>query len=208
MTFIQRFNSAARRIPNWVLYALGPVPIVWVFYAGITGQLGVDPTKAIEHQVGLWGLWLLIASLVITPLRTYLNVNLIKFRRAIGLLGFFYILAHLLVWLILDIQLYWNEIWTDITKRPYITIGMAGFVAMIPLAITSNNLSIRKMGPLKWARLHKLAYFAVVAGGVHFLMVKKGWQIEPMLYLAGIGILLVMRLLWAAQKRAKRRAIA
>ena len=208
MTISKAINNATRRIPAWPLYILGTLPIIWAFYAGINGLWGVDPAKAIERQVGLWGLQLLIASLAITPLRNYLNINLIKYRRAIGLLTFFYIVVHLLVWIVLDFQFYWAEMWGDIVKRPYITIGMAGFIAMIPLAITSNNRSIRKMGPQVWNKLHKLTYFAVIAGGVHFLMVVKGWQVEPMFYLAAIFGLLFLRVIHTRQKTAKRCVMA
>ena len=85
------------------------------------------------------------------------------------------------------------QIWADIVKRPYVTIGMTAFVLMIPLALTSNAWSIRKLGPA-WRRLHKLTYAVALMGGVHYLMLVKGWQIEPMLYLAGIAALLLMRL--------------
>jgi len=165
----------------------------WLFYQGVTGGLGVDPVKAMEHQMGIWGLQLLIASIVITPLRKHLGLNLLKFRRAIGLLAFFFILGHFMIWLGLDIQFRWGEIWKDILKRPAITIGMVGLVIMLPLALTSWNGAIRRMGAAAWGKLHKLAYLAVLAGGVHYVMVVKTWQTEPFLYLAGIVALLALR---------------
>jgi len=208
MSISQAINSAARRIPAWPLYILGALPIIWAFYAGINGLWGVDPAKAIERQVGRWGLQLLMVSLAITPLRSHLNINLIKYRRAIGLLTFFYIVVHLLVWVVLDFQFYWAEMWGDIVKRPYITIGMSGFLVMLPLAITSNNFSIRKMGPMLWGKLHRLSYYAVAAGGIHYLLVVKGWQVKPMYYLAIIATLLLLRIMQARKKAAKRRVIA
>jgi sulfoxide reductase heme-binding subunit YedZ len=135
---------------------------------------------------------MLIAVLAVTPLRNLTDVSLIRFRRAMGLLTFYYIAAHLAVWLFLDVQIA-AQIWADIVKRPYITIGMAGFVLMLPLAITSNNLSIRKLGP-RWRRLHKLIYPVALLGAVHFVMLRKGWQVEPLLYLGGIALLLALRL--------------
>ena len=158
-------NRTARKFPTWPLYVLAVLPPVWLLYSGLTGGLGVDPTKAMERQIGLWGLQVLIASLMVTPLRTWCGVNLLKFRRALGLITFFYITLHLTVWLGLDIQLRWGEIWKDILKRPYITIGMLGFASMLPLALTSWNGAVRRMGASAWRKLHKLAYFAVVAGG-------------------------------------------
>ena len=124
-------NRWSRRVPTWVIYLLGLVPFIALVVQLFAGALGVDPVKALEHRLGELGLQFLIAGLAITPIRMHLNINWIKFRRAIGLLSFFYISAHLLVWLVLDIQLLWGQIWADILKRPYITIGMLGFLLMV-----------------------------------------------------------------------------
>ena len=195
----QAINQGARRVPTWVLYIVGAVPPIWLFIAGLTGGLGVDPVKAMEHQMGEWALWLLIAGLCITPLRRFAGINLLRFRRAIGLLAFFYIVGHLLVWLVLDVQIL-SQIWRDILKRPYITIGMAAFVLLIPLAVTSNNLSIRKMGA-RWPQLHKLVYLAAVLGAVHFVMLVKGFQYEPLIYLGVVLALLALRLPILSRRR-------
>lgn len=188
----QHINQWARQIPSWVVYVLLLIPAPWFFYLGATGGLGVEPIKALEHEYGELALKLLVAGLAITPLRTHLGINLIKFRRAIGLMAFFYVSAHLLVWLVLDVQIV-SQIWADILKRPYITIGMVGFILMVPLAVTSNNRSIRMLGPT-WRQLHKLTYMVVLLGAVHFLMLVKGFQLEPILYLAVILALLALRL--------------
>jgi sulfoxide reductase heme-binding subunit YedZ len=198
---MDRLNRFARRIPTWPLYLGALIPPAWYFYAGVSGQLGVDPVKAMEHKIGLLGLQVLIASLCITPLRRYAGLNLLKFRRALGLIAFFYIVLHLLVWIALDVQIP-SQIIADIYKRPYITIGMLGFVLMIPLAATSYNAAIRKLGR-NWRRLHWLVYPAVILGGVHFVMLRKGWQLEPMLYLGGIAVLLLLRLPSVARKRTR-----
>lgn len=189
----QSVNNGLRRIPAWSLYVLGALPVVFLVVQLFAGQLGADPVKALEHKMGEIGLQLLVACLAITPLRKYLGLNLLKFRRAIGVLAFFYILGHLAVWLALDIQFLWGEIWTDILKRPYITVGMVGFLLLLPLAITSNNLSVRKIGGLNWRKLHKLTYLAVPLGAIHFVMLVKGWQIEPLIYLGVILALLATR---------------
>ena len=188
---IDRINRFMRQVPTWPLYVAAVIPPVWYFYAGVTGQLGVDPVKSMEHKIGLLGLQVLIASLCVTPLRRYAGLNLLKFRRALGLIGFFYIFLHLLVWVVLDVQIF-SQIIADIYKRPYITIGMGAFVLMIPLAATSYNAAIRKLGR-NWRKLHKLVYPAVLLGGVHFVMLRKGWQIEPLLYLAAVVALLLLR---------------
>lgn len=192
MTIAQTINGALRRVPAWPLYIIGPMPAFWYLYLALTGGLGVEPIKGLEHAIGLFGLKLFIAVLAITPLRKYTKISLIKYRRALGLLVFFYISCHLLVWLVLDVQIL-SEIWADIIKRPYITIGMISFVLMIPVSITSNNWSIRQLGPLKWKRWHWLTYPAVVLGGVHYIMLVKGWQTAPLVYMGIILVLLAMR---------------
>ena len=190
----QTINTRLRPLPDWPLYGLAVLPPAWLLWQGLTGGLGPDPVKAMEHQMGLWGLQVLIASLAVTPVRRFTGVSLLKFRRALGLIGFAYILLHLMVWLALDFQFFWGEIWADIVKRPYITVGMAGFALLIPLAATSWTGAIRRMGGAAWQRLHRLAYPAILLGGVHYLWLVKGWQAEPILYLAGIVGLLLLRL--------------
>lgn len=186
-------NSFARRVPTGVVWAASGLPFVWLVWAAATNQLGADPVKAIELQLGLWGLQFLLASLCITPLRR-LGLNLIRFRRALGVMAFFYIAMHFLAWVVLDMGLRWDEILRDLYKRPYIILGMIGLLAMIPLAVTSTNAAIRWLGPARWRRLHQLAYVAAVAGAAHFVILVKGWPPEPLLYAAAVGALLLLRL--------------
>lgn len=190
---MQQINSALRHVPIWLVYLLGVLPVPALLYAGATGGLGVEPIEALEQRLGELALQFLIAGLAVTPLRRFTGLNLMRFRRAIGVLTFYYVCCHLLVWLLLDVQIP-AQIWADILKRPYITIGMAAFVLLLPLALTSNNLAVRRLGPLRWRRLHRLVYPAAVLGGVHFVMLSKGFQIEPRLYLAAIVVLLALRL--------------
>lgn len=185
-------NQILRKIPVWAVYLIGALPAPWLLYLGMTGGLGVEPIEALEHRLGELALQLLILGLAVTPMRQYLGLNLMKFRRAIGVLAFTYVSLHLLVWLVLDVQLP-GQIWADIIKRPYITVGMAAFLLLLPLAVTSNTWSVRRLGP-KWRILHKLVYPAVFLGGLHYVMLAKGFQIEPLIYLALITILLVLRL--------------
>ncbi|MEE4120503.1 MAG: protein-methionine-sulfoxide reductase heme-binding subunit MsrQ [Paracoccaceae bacterium] len=195
---VDSLNARLRRWPDWPLYVLGVIPVIWIYWRGITGQLGVDPVKVIEHRLGLWALWLLLAGLAISPLANWTGLRLVKFRRAVGLLAFFYVLVHLLTWLVLDVQIL-AQVWADILKRPYITIGMAGFVLMIPLAATSNNWSIRRLGAAGWQRLHRLTYAVVLLGALHYVMLAKGFQLEPLIYL-GVAVGLV-----ALRLRPRRR---
>ncbi len=189
---IQRLNDLLRRVPVRAVYLLGALPAPWLFYQGITGGLGVEPIEALEHEFGELALQLLILGLAISPLRRFAGINLMKFRRAIGVLTFLYVAAHLLVWLVLDVQIP-SQIWADIVKRPYITVGMAAFVLMLPLAITSNNWSVRRLG-LRWRKLHRLVYPTAILAALHYVMLAKGFQIEPLVYLAIILGLLAVRL--------------
>ena len=190
---VDKINGAARRVPTWAVYILYLLPVPWLLYLAQTGGLGREPIKALEHELGEIALQLLIIGLCITPLRQYLGLNLLKFRRTFGLLAFTYVALHLLVWVVSDMSLLWGQMWADIWKRPYITIGMAGFVALLPLAITSNNLSVRKMGAAAWRKLHKLTYVAVILGGIHYLWLVKGIQFEPIIYMAVILGLIALR---------------
>lgn len=188
---IDRINPTLRKLPAWPLYVFVVAMIVYLFWKGQSGALGPEPIKALEHELGRLSLQFLVAGLAVTPLRRFTGLNLIKFRRAIGLTAFYFMLAHLLVWLVLDLQS-WQLIWKDIVKRPYITIGMVGFLMCLPLALTSNNWSLRKLGP-RWRKLHRLVYPVCLLGAVHFVMVVKGWQVEPLVYLALVAGLLVLR---------------
>ncbi len=201
MGITETINTAMRRIPAWPLYILGVLPAIWLVWLGATGGLGAEPIKALEQGLGKKALQLLVLVLAITPLRRFAGLNLLKFRRAIGLLVFIYVTLHLLVWLVLDVQAP-GRIWADILKRPYITVGMTAFLLLIPLAITSNNRSLRKLGPVRWRKLHKLVFPAAISGGVHYLMLVKGWQIKPVIYLAVILLLVATRFI------KRRRSVA
>ncbi len=186
-------NQALRRVPAWPVYLLGALPFALLVVQVITGDLGVDPVKTLERALGEWGLKFVVVGLCITPLRWATGVSLIRYRRAIGLLAFGYVALHLTTWVVLDLQFRWAEIGADLYKRPYIIAGMIGFTALLPLAITSNNLSVRRMGAAAWQRLHKLTYVAALAGAIHYMMLVKAWPLEPMLYLAAVVGLLALR---------------
>ena len=195
---MQAVNGALRKVPAWPLYPLAAIPPALLFWLALQGRLGADPVEVMEHRMGLWGLWALLAVLAVSPLRRFANLNLLKFRRALGLIGFFYIVLHMLLW-ILDVQIP-AELWADVVKRPYITMGMAALVLMLPLALTSNDWSVRRLGP-RWRSLHRATYAAVLLGAVHFALLTKTWQLEPILYvLATIALL-------AARKLPKRRGL-
>lgn len=197
---MDRANQLLRRVPVNVVYLAGVLPFVWIVWLTFTNGLGPDPVKAIELRLGELGLQFLVAGLVISPLR-WAGLNLIRFRRSIGLLAFFYVAMHLLAWVVLDMGLRWEEMAADLVKRWYIIIGMVGFAAMVPLAITSNNGAIRRLGAAAWARLHRLTYVAALAGALHYVVLVKAWPVEPLLYLGAVCLLLLARV-WRNRQRA------
>jgi sulfoxide reductase heme-binding subunit YedZ len=194
-------NAPLRRLPVWAVYLIGLLPAPWLFWLAVTGELGPDPAKALEHRYGELALQLLVATLAVTPLRRWTGLSLLRFRRALGLLAFAYVCLHLAVWLVLDVQGL-VPAWAEIVKRPFITLGMAAFLLLLPLALTSNDSALRRLGPLAWRRLHLLAYPATLTGALHYLLLVKSWPIEPVLYLAAILGLLALRL--PGRRRAPR----
>ncbi len=185
------------------IYVAGMVPAVWFFYLGATDQLGADPQKTLERELGEWALRYLIACLAITPLRRLGGPNLVRYRRAVGLLAFYYASLHLSVYLLLDQGLYLAAIWADIVKRPYITVGMLAFATLVPLAVTSNGPMIRRLGGARWQRLHRLVYLAAAAGALHFIMLVKAWSVEPVIYAGLVTILLLFRLQHFLRRRLR-----
>jgi sulfoxide reductase heme-binding subunit YedZ len=196
---------ALPQVPKILVYLVGFIPAVWLFYAGIMDQLGADPMRYLEQALGLWALRFLVATLTITPLRQLFNVNLLRYRRAIGLLCFYYAALHLTTYLVLDQGLDMTAIVADIVKRPYITIGMATFVILVPLAVTSNNAAIRRMGGQAWAKLHRLVYVAAIGAVLHFILVVKSWPPEPLVYAAIVAVLLGYRLVRSQMKKPSPR---
>jgi methionine sulfoxide reductase heme-binding subunit len=186
------------QLPKIVVYIVGFIPAVWWFWLGVTDRLGADPMRVLEHSLGLWALRFLIASLAITPLRQLAGVNFLRYRRALGLLAFYYALLHLTTYLVLDQGLDFDAVLADILKRLYITIGMACFVVLLPLAVTSNNLTIRRLGGKAWQRLHRFVYVAAILAVLHFLLSVKSWPIEPVTYELIVAILLGYRRGWPA----------
>jgi methionine sulfoxide reductase heme-binding subunit len=186
------------------IYIVGLMPAVWTFYLGVMDQLGADPQKTLERTLGLWALRFLVAGLAITPLRRLGGPSLVRCRRAIGLLAFYYAAMHLTVYTVLDQGLDLAAIWADIVKRPYITVGMLAFTCLVPLAVTSNSASIRRLGGAAWNKLHKLVYVAAAGAAIHFVMLVKAWPAEPLIYAALVAALLVFRLVYSFAKRERR----
>lgn len=192
----------------WALYAVGLLPGLYAFYLGIFGGLGADPVRAFEHLLGLWALRFLCLGLAVTPLRDLFGINLISYRRALGLLAFYYVLAHFAVYLTLDRGMILSSIAGDILKRPYIMLGMAGLLMLIPLALTSNQWSIRRLGP-RWNKLHKLTYPILLVAILHYALSLKVIDPEAAFYIVVTIVLLGYRLVRPKimeRRRAKRMA--
>jgi sulfoxide reductase heme-binding subunit YedZ len=188
------------------IYVCGLLPAATYFYLGVTDQLGADPQNVLERALGLWALRLLILALAITPLRRLGGPNLVRYRRAIGLIAFYYAALHLTVYMVLDQGLDLAAVWADIVKRPYITVGMLAFTILVPLAATSNAPMIRRLGGGAWQRLHRLVYVAAAAAALHFIMLVKAWPLEPLVYAALVALLLLFRLgAWARKRRSSGR---
>ncbi|TNC70983.1 protein-methionine-sulfoxide reductase heme-binding subunit MsrQ [Rubellimicrobium roseum] len=189
----QTVNGWLRVVPPWTLYVLGALYMGWLFWRAATDVALVEPIDWLERAYGLASLQLLVATLAVTPLRRFAGLNLLRFRRALGLLVFFFVLAHLLVWALLDVQAL-GAVWADIVKRPYVTIGMAAFLLLVPLAVTSNDRSLRRLGGAVWRKLHKLTYAVAVLGAIHYVWLARGFALEPLVYMGLIAGLLALRL--------------
>ncbi len=178
------------RAPTWLVYLAGLVPLGLLIWATLSNTLGPDPVKAIERDLGKTALWLLALGLMVTPLRPWLD--LLRFRRALGLLAFLYVSLHLTVWVWLDLRLLWGQALGELVKRPYLTLGILAFVLMIPLALTSNLWAIRRLRR-NWGRLHRLTYAIALLAVVHYLMQMKVISTEGWVWALGVGALLGLR---------------
>ncbi len=203
---VATLNGLLRRAPVWPFYGIGFIPAAWWFYAAFTDRLGADPVARLEHELGLVALQLLIAALAVTPLRELAGVNLLRFRRMIGLMAFYYVMMHVGVWLVFDRQLDWPRILADLYKRPYIVVGAAAALMLLPLALTSTDAAIRRLGPMAWRRLHRLAYPAAALAALHFVWLVKAWPPEPFVYASIVAGLLGWRALRGRRQSRMRAA--
>ncbi|WP_371822279.1 sulfite oxidase heme-binding subunit YedZ, partial [Paracoccus sp. C2R09] len=168
-----------RRVPVWAVWLVGLIPLALVVFDLLIGRMGVDPIREIEHRLGQTALYFLAGGLAVTPLLRITGISLMKFRRAIGLLCFSYVVPHVLAWMVLDMGLLWSQMLGDVIKRPYLLVGMLALAILIPLSVTSNNLSIRRMGGQAWRRLHKAVYAAAILAGLHWLWAVKVNELQP-----------------------------
>lgn len=190
---MQRVVVFLARLPGWAVWALGLIPLAWLIFDAVTGGLGPEPVREIQLRLGLTALSFLSGGLAITPLRRFTRINLVKHRRNVGLLAALYTLLHAAAWAGLDLRDL-GRAGAEIVRRPWLMLGMGALVLIVPLAATSFNAAIRWLGPLRWRRLHRLVYPAVILAGLHYLMLTKTWELRPALFLAVIIALLGTRL--------------
>ena len=207
------------RTPGWLIAAkavvhllcLTPLALLgwrfWEVFSTGSNALGADPVATIEHFTGQWALRFVLICLAITQLRQLTGrAELIRFRRMLGLYAFAYASVHLAAYLGLDLRGYWTQIFEEIAKRPYITVGFAAWLLLVPLAVTSTQGWIRRLGR-RWGQLHRLVYAIAILAVLHFWWIVKSDYREPLLYAAILALLLGWRL-WKrlASRRARRPA--
>lgn len=191
-----------RRVGKPVVFAVCLLPLAQLVYDGMQRGLGANPIEAIRLFTGDWALRFLLITLAVTPVRRLSGWNpLLRLRRMLGLFAFFYACLHLISYVWLDQQFRLDPIIEDVLDRPYITMGVLGFVLLIPLAATSTRSMVRRLGALRWQRLHKLIYVAAAAGVMHFWWLVKSDVSEPLVYTGLLVLLLGVRIFWALQKR-------
>jgi methionine sulfoxide reductase heme-binding subunit len=188
-------NLLAKRWMKALVFVFCLSPIFWVAWRALHSDLTANPIEYITHFTGDWTLRLLIITLAITPLRKLLGLpDLIRFRRMLGLFAFFYGVLHFTTYIWLDKFFDLSEIWKDVVKRRFITVGFLAFVLMIPLAITSTSGWIRRLGGARWQMLHRLIYVSAIAGVVHYYWLVKSDVRKPVFYGTLVGIALLYRL--------------
>jgi sulfoxide reductase heme-binding subunit YedZ len=177
------------------LFLLCLMPFGDLVWRIIKSDLGANPVEFLQHATGDWTLRFLVFTLCITPFRKLFKLpDLIRFRRMLGLFGFFYVCLHFMTYLGPDQQFDLAGMWKDVAKRPFITVGFAGLVLLIPLAITSTAGWIRRLGGKRWQMLHRSIYFTAVLGVIHYYWLVKSDVRKPVFYGALVGILLLWRL--------------
>ena len=182
------------------------IPLGLLAYDGYRGQLGANPLEFFLRSAGVLTLVFVLITLAVTPLRRIFGWNsLIKFRRMLGLYAFFYACIHLVTYTIFDKSLNVPAIASDVWQRPFIAIGMLGFLMLVPLAVTSTNGMVKRLGGKNWARLHKLIYPIAILGVVHFWMIVKSDIFYPAIFGLAVAILLGLRLIWSQRRVADRK---
>jgi methionine sulfoxide reductase heme-binding subunit len=195
------------RLTKIAIFLAALIPLERLVWKALHDGLGANPIEVITHSTGDWTLILILTTLSITPLRRITHQYwLIGVRRMVGLFAFFYGTLHFLTYIWLDKFFDIHEMWKDIAKRPFITVGFSAFVLMIPLALTSTAWSIRRLGGKNWQRLHRLIYFTAILGVVHYAWLVKADLRKPIEYGVVLSILLLYRVgVWVSEKASEKR---
>ena len=194
-----------RWIAKPVVFALCLVPLAWLLWRAVSGDLGANPVETVNRFLGDWALRYLLVALAVTPLKGLTGWTVVmRFRRMLGLFAFAYVVLHVTSYVAVDQVFDWREIWADIVKRRYITVGMITFALLLPLAATSTRGMVRRLGAKRWSRLHRLVYAAGVGGVFHFTMMVKADLREPLIYAAVLALLLGYRVVVAIRRRTRR----
>ncbi|KAF0222907.1 MAG: Protein containing ferric reductase like transmembrane [Rhodospirillaceae bacterium] len=185
-------------------FAAALLPLAWLLWRAGFGSLGVNPVETINRFLGDWALRFLLIALAVTPVRQWTGWSaLARLRRMMGLFAFFYVCLHLASYVGIDLFFDWAALWADVLKRNFITLGMIAVLLLVPLALTSTNAMIRRLGGARWRRLHLLVFPASILGVVHFWMMVKADIREPLVYAVLLAVLLGWRL-WGFARRAQR----
>jgi sulfoxide reductase heme-binding subunit YedZ len=196
------------RVIKPALYVAALLPLAWLLFALLTGLVMGDQVKFMQHVTGDTVLTCLMLTLAITPLRRLTGWNeVIRVRRLIGLTAFWYACLHLTTYVVFDQDFSLMEITKDIAKHPWVLVGFTAFLCLLPLAITSTNGWIRRLGGKRWQRLHRLVYVAAFAGVLHYFWLVKKDIHYPLLYGVSLVVLLAPRIWWAAERARSRRMV-
>lgn len=192
-------DKTVRLVIKPIVFTACLLPLVMLVVGLINDSLGANPVETLTHETGEWTLRFLLITLSVTPARQILKlVWLIKFRRMLGLFSFFYATLHFITYIWFDQYFDWSEIVKDIIERPFITVGFAAFVMLIPLALTSNKMMMRRLKK-NWVKLHKLIYVIAVLGVLHFIWLVKADYLQPFIY----GVILLVLLSYRAYQQRK-----
>jgi sulfoxide reductase heme-binding subunit YedZ len=191
-----------RRVIKPAVFLACLVPFARLVHGAFWGDLGANPVEAITNTTGIWTLRLLVITVAITPIRWFTTWNpIIRFRRMLGLFAFFYGTLHFMTYFVLDHSLMFDGLWEDVVKRPYITMGFTAFVLMIPLAFTSTQGWIRRLGGHRWNLLHRLVYVSAMLAVIHYWWKVKLDTTFPRYYAVLVGALLAVRVWKSIEKR-------
>ena len=202
-----RADVLIRRVLKPLVFLLCLGPLAWLAWRAAGPGFGPNPAEFLNRFLGDWAIRFLLMALAVTPLRGITGwAGLVRFRRMLGLYAFFYVCLHLSSYTVVDQFFDWSAILKDILKRNFITVGMIAFTLLVPLAITSTKGMVKRLGAARWQKLHRLVYAAGILGCVHYFMMVKGNQPEPLYHGAILAVLLGYRVVvWAKRLTVARR---